>query len=139
MKAVIRYWHNFARWVKHGHAKPLKPFRLNVGRATGTAGHIWTTGTSPWLCNIGTLEPIPVESWTERKRDFERAQRAHRGQRDTYAKFRKATNAVLIEQIFADADKCERLVDTHPWLFRDPDAFVAAVKATARRRVQARR
>lgn len=70
MNAIARYWHNFFRWVKHGHAMPL---RLHVG-ATGTSGPaVWTTGSSPWLCNFKPLEPIPVESWAERKAAFERA------------------------------------------------------------------
>lgn len=112
MNAIISFWQNFARYVKHGHAQPL-PI---------------------------VLQPIPIESWAERKRAYERAQRAHHGQRDAYAHLRKGTNAALIQQIFADEAKCLRIVETHPWLIRDPDAFVAAVKAVARRRVaEARR
>lgn len=108
MSAIARFWQNFARWVKHGHARPLP---------------IVTT-------------PATVESWAARKSAFELSQRAHRDQREAGAKFRKATNAALIEEIFAKAVEPARIVETHPWLIRDPEAFTAAVKATARRRVE---
>lgn len=95
MNAIICFWRNFARWVKQGHAQPLP-----------------------------LMQRIPVESWADRKRDFERAQRSHRGQRDAYAHLRKSTNEALL----------------HPNLFRDANtiAFVAAVMATARQSVGAR-
>jgi hypothetical protein len=91
----------------------------------------WVKGRN----QLRVLEPIPVESWVDRKLAYERAQRAHRGQRDTYAHLRKATNAKLIEQIFADEAKSLSLIDTHPWLIRDPNAFAAMVKAIARQRI----
>jgi hypothetical protein len=100
-----QYWRDFAAWVKGRNQ------RLRV------------------------LDPIPVESWADRKIAYERAQRAHRGQADAHASLRKATNAALIEQIFADEAKSLRLIDTHPWLIRDPHAFAAMVKAIARQRI----
>ena len=81
------------------------------------------------------MNAIPIVSWAERKEAYAHAQKAHRGQAGAYANLCKSTNAKLIEAIFADEEKCTRLVDTHHWLFRDPQAFTAAVKATARKRV----
>lgn len=110
MSALTRYWHNFARWVKRGHAQPLP-----------------------------LLQPIPAESWVERKIAFERAKRAHHGQRDAYAHLRKATNERLLRDALNKDDRALiEMTHTHPWLFRDADtiAFVEAVKATARQSVQ---
>lgn len=110
MTVLSRYFQNFSRWVKRGHAAPLP------------------------------LEPIPVESWAARKANYDRAQRSHHGRGDAYAHLRKATNSALIEQIFADEAKCLGMIDSHPWIFRDPGAVSAAIKAVARKRVaEARR
>lgn len=107
MNAIKRYWIDFAAWVRGNRPLP-----------------------APAAAML-----IPTELWADHKRAVECSRKAHRGQRDAYAHLRKATNSKLIEGIFTDACEPARLVETHPWLFRDPDAFVAAVKATARRAV----
>jgi hypothetical protein len=108
MSAIARYWVDFAAWVK-GRNRPLQ---------------------------FQTAQPIPVSSWVERKFAYAHAQKAHHGQREAYANLRTSTNAKLIEQIFADEAKCLRLLDTHHWLFSNPDAVEAAIKAIARKRVR---
>ena len=105
--SLKRYWIDFAAWVK-GRNRPLQ---------------------------FQTAQPIPVSSWAGHKVAYAHAQRSHHGQRQAYANLRKSTNAKLIEQIFADEAKCLRLLDTHHWLFRNPDAVEAAIKAIARKSV----
>jgi hypothetical protein len=117
MNAIKRYWIDFAAWVK-GRNRRLQ---------------------------VQTVQPIPVESWAERKLAFERSRRAHRGQAHAYAHLRKATYDSLKRDVISRLDREDAaihvLIESHPWLYaRDPEAFDAAIKAIARRRVaEARR
>lgn len=128
MTALSRYFRDFAAWVK--------------GRNRFTPLGLGHTGRSLRLIPVGLDKPqaYPIESWTQRKAAFDRAQRSHHGRGAAGKAFRKKTQADLIEEMFTDEAKGLELIERIPRLLRDPCALEAAVKAIARLHVaEARR
>jgi hypothetical protein len=108
MNAIKRYWIDFAAWVKGRNSR----------------------------LQIPALQPIPVQSWAERKLAYAHAQKAHHGQRVAYTHLRRGTHEALMRDVLNKEDGALlSLIETHPWLFSRGEAFDVAIKAIARKRV----